>query len=162
MAAVTFEELEAIIEEEGETLIVDVRSQAEFSQVYRCNMAITGSKSLLDNNQQVFAGKDSVQCLHSSSHSARRVSDVARSVSAEVWGREAGTSRRDHCHLQVNTFWISLLFSWQFGSSAGLEDAQQRVVSSFTVSALSRLHIPCLGLVNLKKKSTFQCALCEI
>ena len=45
MAAVTFEELEAIIEEEGETLIVDVRSQAEFSQVYRCNMAITGSKN---------------------------------------------------------------------------------------------------------------------
>ena len=43
MAAATFEELEAIIDGEGETLIVDVRSQAEFSQVYRCNMAITGS-----------------------------------------------------------------------------------------------------------------------
>ena len=104
MAAATFEELEAIIDGEGETLIVDVRSQAEFSQVYRCNMAITGSKSLLDNNQQVFAGKDSVQCLHSPSQSARGVPDVARSVSAEVWGRKTGTSRRDHCHLQVNTF----------------------------------------------------------
>ena len=43
MAAATFEELEAIIDGEGETLIVDVRSQAEFSQVYRCNMAVIGS-----------------------------------------------------------------------------------------------------------------------
>jgi len=32
MSAATFEELEAIIDGEGETLIVDVRSQAEFSQ----------------------------------------------------------------------------------------------------------------------------------
>ena len=45
MAAVTFEELEAIIDGEGETLIVDVRSHAEFSQVHRWNMAITGSKN---------------------------------------------------------------------------------------------------------------------
>ena len=45
MAAATFEELEAIIDGEGETLIVDVRSQAEFSQVYCCNMVITRSKN---------------------------------------------------------------------------------------------------------------------
>ena len=45
MAAATFEELEAIIDGEGEMLVVDVRSHAEFSQVYRCNMAITGSKN---------------------------------------------------------------------------------------------------------------------
>ena len=45
MAIATFEELEAIIDGEGETLVVDVRSLAEFSQVYRCNMAITGSKN---------------------------------------------------------------------------------------------------------------------
>ena len=45
MAAVTFEELEAIIDGEGEMLVVDVRSHAEFSQVYHCNMATTGSKN---------------------------------------------------------------------------------------------------------------------
>ena len=98
MAAATFEELEAIIDGEGETLIVDVRSQAEFKQVYHCNMATNW------NDQQYFAGKDSVQCLHSSSQPARGVPDVARSVSAEFWGREAGNSRPDYCNLQVNTF----------------------------------------------------------
>ena len=98
MAAATFEQLEAIVGGEGETLIVDVRSQAEFKQVYHCNMATNW------NDQQYFAGKDSVQCLHSPSQSTRGVPDVARSVPAEVWGREAGTSRRDHCNMQVNIF----------------------------------------------------------
>ena len=93
-----------------------------------------------EHDQQVFAGKDSVQCLHSPAKPARGVSVVVRSVPAEVWRREAGTSRPDYCNMQVNIFWIPLLFLCQFGSSTGLEDVQQRVVSSFTVLALSRLH----------------------